>query len=850
MAKAAESFQARIIVALVFGIPVSLISMIPALQFSHWQWVVAFLSLPVVVWAAAPFHLGAAKALRYGSFTMDTLVSMGVLAASLWSWFVLLFGNDSQHVYFDGATMVVAFLLIGRLAEARAKSTAGSALRALLDMGAKQATLLTEDASGQQVETVIPAADLKVGDVFKVRPGEKLATDGQILAGYSSIDESLLTGEPVPVEVAPGDQVTGATINGEGVLQVRATRVGADTTLAQIGQMVAKAQAGKAPVQRLADKVASIFVPAVLTLSVLTFAGWMIAGYGSNVAFTAAVSVLVVACPCALGLATPMALLVGSSRAAQMGILLKGPQVLETTRQIDTMLLDKTGTITVGKLSVMAEGMRLDPASGLDEKQAWCLLASAESSSEHPVAKAVVAAAQADGVEVSTPKRFWNVPGRGVIALHPNDQQQVVIVGRPQWVAQLAGTDHETGQELVLPEFEQLTLSQGATLLRGATATLTPDFWSAEGGATQAANGDAAQSLTAVSKSSTLSVDDGQQTAEELSAETAQQLAPPAKLAVQLAISGMSCAACVRRVERRLGKLDGVSAEVNLATESAMIEAPEGTDPQSLVEAVKQAGYDATLTSVSDSSTAASSDSQTKADSVNLDNSPMGESVTGTEDSQATGASESDLATNLPTRSADQVLTALSQVTEFASVALSDTVKPSSAKAIAELKDQGITPVLLTGDNLQAAQHVAAQVGIDQVIAGVLPAQKQEEVNKLQQAGKTVAMVGDGVNDAAALAQAGTQGLGFAMGSGTDVAIEAADITLVRSDLLAAPAAIRVSRATLRNIKENLAWAFGYNLIALPLAVSGLMNPMIAGACMAFSSVAVVLNALRLRRVS
>ena len=717
----AADLRLRLIYCLILSVPIMAISMVPALQLPGWQWTVALMALPVAVWGAWPFHKAAFRALRHGAFTMDTLVSLGVIAATAWSLWALVLGGaghigmrmsmellprsqgHAAHMYFESAAWVTTFLLAGRYAEARAKYRSGDALRALLELGAKEVTrvvltspsgsrdavdVLDEDGSPRaeatRTEERISVEDLAAGDLFLVRPGEKVAADGVVVEGRSAVDASLLTGESVPTEVEAGQTVTGATVNTSGVLLVRATAVGEGTTLARIGRMVTAAQAGKAPVQRLADRISGVFVPIVLVLSAATLAGWLLTGHSPQAAFTAAVAVLVIACPCALGLATPTALLVGSGRAAQLGVVIKGPEVLESTRALDTMVMDKTGTVTQGRMSLEVEACQevgagagtgadtsADSAAGLSPlgDEALRLAGAVESASEHPVATAITAAARERLGDLPTPADFSNHEGRGVSATVEGHR---VAVGRPDW---LAG---EMGAEV--PEAVRSAVEEAQD--SGATAVVL-----AVGGAGEAASTDA-------------------------EAPDAQPLKAVAVLVVR------------------------------------------------------------------------------------------------------------------------------------------DTVRPSSRAAVAALRELGIRPVLLTGDNVRAAEHVAAQVGIEaaDVRAEVLPADKRDVVADLQAQGAVVGMVGDGVNDAAALAQAGTQGLGFAMGSGADVAIEAADITLVRTDLDAAVAAVRVSRATLRIIRQNLFWAFAYNVAAIPLAAAGLLNPMIAGAAMAASSVIVVTNSLRLRR--
>lgn len=696
----AADLRRRLIVAATLSVPLMVISMVSAAQFYGWQWVVAALALPVVTWCAWPFHKAAFTNLRHGSTTMDTLVSLGVITATLWSLWALIFGgagmlgmrmsmefipraqSEHAHMYFESAAWIVTFLLTGRLAEARVRHRSGDSLRKLLQLGAKTAARVNADGS----VTEIPIDRLQVGDRFRVRPGEKIATDGLVVEGHSAIDASLLTGESLPVDVSAGDEVTGATVNTSGTLVVRATRVGAGTTLSRIAQVVTAAQAAKAPVQRLADRVSSVFVPTVLALATLTFLGWLATGHNAQAAITAAVAVLVIACPCALGLATPTALLVGTGRAAQLGVVIRGPEVLESTRRIDTVVLDKTGTVTTGVMHLaqavffddaaevsgaggagagaasdgatvvdLGQGASLSPA----QLQTLALAQALEIPSEHPVARAIVAGTQLDGVQAPQISEFTNHAGRGVSAtvVDAAGQATYAVVGKATWLSQ-----------------------QGVSLSEQA--------------------------------------------------------------------------------EAQVRALEDTGATVVLV---------------------------------------------------------------------ASGSHDS--------------------LTLRAALAVRDEPKPTTAKAISELKAMGLRPILLTGDNERAAKFIAAQVGIDDVIAQVLPEDKRDVVARLQGEGANVAMVGDGVNDAAALAQAGAAGLGMAMGTGSDVAIEAADITLVRADLEAVVAAIKVSRATLRIIKQNLFWAFAYNVAAIPLAMAGLLNPMIAGATMAMSSVIVVSNSLRLRRV-
>ncbi|WP_406252423.1 heavy metal translocating P-type ATPase [Streptomyces atratus] len=654
-ARALASLRQRLIVSAVLAVPVVVLAMVPALQFDYWQWLSLALAAPVVVWGGLPFHRATWTNLRHGAATMDTLVSIGTLAAFGWSLWALFLGDAgmtgmrhgfdltvsrdgaSSTIYLEVAAGVVTFILLGRYLEARSKRKAGSALRALMHLGAKEVSVLRDGT-----EVRVPVARLAVGDRFVVRPGEKIATDGTVVEGTSAVDASMLTGESVPVEAGVGDSVTGATVNTSGRLVVEATRVGADTQLARMAKLVEDAQSGKAEVQRLADRISAVFVPVVLVIALVTLFVWLLVTDDVTAAFTAAVAVLIIACPCALGLATPTALMVGTGRGAQLGILIKGPEVLETTRRVDTIVLDKTGTVTTGRMTLLD----VHTADNTDETDALRLAGALEHSSEHPIAQAVAAgAAERTGTTLPTPEDFANIAGLGVQGIV---EGHAVLVGREQLLAEW---------EIHLP--------------------------------------------------------------------------------VELA--------------RR-------KAEAEAAGRTAIAVAWDG-EARAVLE-------------------------------------------------------------------------------------VADAVKDTSAEAVAGLRALGLHPVLLTGDNRAVADAVARAVGIDEVHAEVLPEEKAHVIERLRAEGRSVAMVGDGVNDAAALA---TADLGLAMGTGTDAAIEASDLTLVRGDLKVAADAIRLSRRTLTIIRGNLFWAFGYNVAALPLAAFGLLNPMIAGAAMAFSSVFVVTNSLRLR---
>ena len=886
VARAAD-LRLRLVYSLVLSVPVMVVSMVPALQLPGWQWTVALMALPVATWGAWPFHRAAARALRHGAFTMDTLVSLGVVAATAWSLWALIWGGAGEigtqmtmellprhqghaaHMYFESAAWVTTFLLAGRYAEARARYRSGDALRALLELGAKEVTrvrLTSPSGSTDAVDVLdeegaplpeatrtqerVPVDELRAGDLFCVRPGEKVATDGVVVEGRSAVDASLLTGESVPVDVGVGDVVTGATVNTSGVLLVRATAVGEGTTLARIGAMVTAAQAGKAPVQRLADRVSGVFVPVVLGLSALTLAGWLVTGHNAQASFTAAVAVLVIACPCALGLATPTALLVGTGRAAQLGVVIKGPEVLESTRSLDTMVLDKTGTVTTGRMSLDAEASASVP-SGADGAATHSPDAGSTTDTERGARagasrrKAVsstlglrasgndIGGAGADGAgstgnnigEVSAPTDKTDAgASMRVAGTGPLSEADLYLAGALE-----AASEHPVAAAIATAARERLaaTPASGTRTLGGpqhAQPSEPAQAARSEEAAPPAASTDAATppaASTGTPGARAAGARTGGTDTTTLSAPGARATAPvPPRLAVVTDFTNHEGRGVTGVVEGRtvaVGRASWLTEQGVVLGEglSAALERAEDSGATAVVLAVGPAlGAEPTRPGLS----------------------------SGTVGSPGTRATQTSQRT--PTQPGHQVLDAR------AVLAVRDTVRPSSRKAVTDLRELGIRPVLLTGDNPRAAAHVAAQVGIASadVRSEVRPEDKRDVVAALQAEGRNVGVVGDGVNDAAALAQASTQGLGLAMGSGADVAIEAADVTLVRTDLEAAVAAVRVSRATLRIIRQNLFWAFAYNVAAIPLAMAGLLNPMIAGAAMASSSVIVVTNSLRLRR--
>ena len=887
VARAAD-LRLRLVYSLVLSVPVMVVSMVPALQLPGWQWTVALMALPVATWGAWPFHRAAARALRHGAFTMDTLVSLGVVAATAWSLWALIWGGAGEigtqmtmellprhqghtaHMYFESAAWVTTFLLAGRYAEARARYRSGDALRALLELGAKEVTrvrLTSPSGSTDAVDVLdeegaplpeatrtqerVPVDELRAGDLFCVRPGEKVATDGVVVEGRSAVDASLLTGESVPVDVGVGDVVTGATVNTSGVLLVRATAVGEGTTLARIGAMVTAAQAGKAPVQRLADRVSGVFVPVVLGLSALTLVGWLVTGHNAQASFTAAVAVLVIACPCALGLATPTALLVGTGRAAQLGVVIKGPEVLESTRSLDTMVLDKTGTVTTGRMSLDAEASASVP-SGADGAGTGSPDAGSTTGTERGAragagrGKAVsstlglrasgndIGGAGTDGAgstsnnigEVSAPTDKTDAgASMRVAGTGPLSEADLYLAGALEAVS-----EHPVAAAIATAARERLaaTPASGARTpggLQHAQPSEPAQAARTEEAAPPAASTDAATppaASTGTPGARAAGARTGGTDTTTLSAPGARTNAPvPPRLAVVTDFTNHEGRGVTGVVEGRtvaVGRASWLTEQGVVLGEglSAALERAEDSGATAVVLAVGPApGAEPTQPGQN----------------------------SGTVGSPGTRATQTSQGT-AGTQPGHQVLDAR------AVLAVRDTVRPSSRKAVTDLRELGIRPVLLTGDNPRAAAHVAAQVGIASadVRSEVRPEDKRDVVAALQAEGRNVGVVGDGVNDAAALAQASTQGLGLAMGSGADVAIEAADVTLVRTDLEAAVAAVRVSRATLRIIRQNLFWAFAYNVAAIPLAMAGLLSPMIAGAAMASSSVIVVTNSLRLRR--
>ena len=886
LAERASRLRARFLVTLPFTVAVIALSMVPALQFRGWQWAAAIASLPVVTWGAAPFHRSAWKAGRHGATTMDTLVSVGVIASSLWSWYALLFGGAGEadahmamsflpsftaegiteglaahapaaHVYFEGACAIVSFLLAGRMMEARTRFRAGDAVRSLMETGVREVSVADFPLSSPPVIRTVPLSQVQVGDVFLVRPGEKVATDGVVVEGLSAVDASLMTGESLPVDVAPGSQVSGGSVNTWGLVYVRATAVGADTQVAHIAQMVTQAQATKAPIQRVADRVSSVFVPVMVGLSALTLAAWLLAGFPLERAVSAAVAVLVVACPCALGLATPTALLVGSGRAAQLGVVIRRAEVLERSNRIDTVVMDKTGTLTTGVMTLeriiideatSAQGASSDLASSLEspissvadavrdpdsasehnlspaQQLALAHVAGVEASSQHPIARALVRAAEESGIRPLPVSSVRDYPGAGVCARSADGRD--VYVGRVEWVRSL-GASLSPDMEREIRQAE----STGATVVayaygRGIRKEAPSE--SETDGVPPEFSASIFEPLNAVS------------------------LPEVSVSLVDMAVEGMTCASCVRRVERKLGKLPGVSASVNLATDSALVTVRGEYTDEELEAMVRAAGYEAHVRSretraVADTGGNESTSTILRANASFPAESPAPPHVAA-EAAQVSDASPSEFAgiahTAPDTPNPSSASSLCEEIT--AAFVIRDRVKDTSVEAVSELRSLGITPVLLSGDHEAAAQFVADQTGIDTVIAGVMPEGKREAIRSLQEAGHVVAMVGDGVNDAPALAQASITGLGIAMGSGTDTAIAVADMTLMNSDPRSAATAIRVARRTLRVIYQNLFWAFAYNVIMIPLAMFGLLTPMIASAAMACSSLCVVANSLRL----
>ncbi len=854
VARAAD-LRLRLVYSLVLSVPVMVVSMVPALQLPGWQWTVALMALPVATWGAWPFHRAAARALRHGAFTMDTLVSLGVVAATAWSLWALIWGGAGEigtqmtmellprhqghaaHMYFESAAWVTTFLLAGRYAEARARYRSGDALRALLELGAKEVTrvrLTSPSGSTDAVDVLdeegaplpeatrtqerVPVDELRAGDLFCVRPGEKVATDGVVVEGRSAVDASLLTGESVPVDVGVGDVVTGATVNTSGVLLVRATAVGEGTTLARIGAMVTAAQAGKAPVQRLADRVSGVFVPVVLGLSALTLAGWLVTGHNAQASFTAAVAVLVIACPCALGLATPTALLVGTGRAAQLGVVIKGPEVLESTRSLDTMVLDKTGTVTTGRMSLDTEASASVP-SGADDAATGGAGADVrtDASAGSTGNNMSEVSAPTDKTDASTSMR---VAGTG-----PLSEADLYLAGALE-----AASEHPVAAAIATAARERLAATPASgTGTPGGPQHAQPSEPApaarSEEAAPPAASTDAATppaASTGTPGARAAGARTGDTDTMTLSAPGARATAPvPPRLAVVTDFANHEGRGVTGVVE---GRTVAVGRASWLTEQGVVL----GEGLATALERAEESGATAVVLAVGPAPGAEPTRPGLSSGAV------RGPGTHATQTGQRTPGTQ-------PGR---QVLEAR------AVLAVRDTVRPSSRKAVTDLRELGIRPVLLTGDNPRAAAHVAAQVGIASadVRAEVRPEDKRDVVAALQAEGRNVGVVGDGVNDAAALAQASTQGLGLAMGSGADVAIEAADVTLVRTDLEAAVAAVRVSRATLRIIRQNLFWAFAYNVAAIPLAMAGLLNPMIAGAAMASSSVIVVTNSLRLRR--